>query len=170
MRQRPVAIIIFGLLNLGFGLLDLASPFFVLAVRKIKVPGQSTLTALYADPSYIAWLNVSLAVGVAAGVALLAFGVGLLLAKNWARIGSIVFALFYSAFAVVSSVATWHFMQSGTGQLPGMPPGLAAAIRIVAPVFSLVYALAYPVLLLIFMTRPNVIAACQPEPPPTGNS
>ncbi len=170
MRQRPVAIIIFGILNLGFGLMYLTSPLFILAMRKIKLPGQSALTALYSDPSYIAWLNVSSAAGVVAGLALLVFGVGLLLSKNWARIGSIVFAFFYGAFAVASSVATWRFMGPMTGQMPGMAPGFAAVIRTLAPVFSLIYGLAYPVLLLIFMTRPNVIAACQPEPPAAGNS
>jgi hypothetical protein len=170
MRQRPVAITIFGILNLGFGLLYLASPLFNLAMTKIKLPGQSALAALYSDPSYIAWLDISMVVGVVGGLALLAFGLGLLFSRNWARLGSIVFALFYSAFVLVASLLTWRFMETVTWQLPGVQPGWVPVIRTLGSAFSLVYGLAYPLLLLFFMTRPNVVAACQPELPPALNS
>jgi hypothetical protein len=68
---------------------------------------------------------------------------------------------------VAASVAVWRFMETVTR---GMPPGFAAAVRTMVSVFSLVYGLAYPLLLLYFMTLPNVIAACRPEPPPALNA
>jgi hypothetical protein len=166
MRQRPVAIIIFGILNLGFGLLSLAGPLVAIAVRKIKIPGQESLTALYSDPSYVAWTNFAAAVGVISGLALLAFGVGLLLSKNWARVGSIVYAVFDCPYVVVASVVTWRFMGSVTQHLANVPQGFAAAMGTVSLVGGLMIGLAYPVLLLFFMTRSNVIEACQPEQPP----
>jgi hypothetical protein len=159
---------IFGILNLGFGLWHLISPLFVLAMRKIKLPSQSGLTALYSDPSYVAWLHVSMVVGVVSGLALLAFGVGLLLCKNWARLGSIVYAVLECAFAVVGCMVGWRFTEMTTQQMPNVSPGAAEAIATIGMVFGLVMGLAYPVLLLIFMTRSNVIEACQPEPPPPG--
>jgi hypothetical protein len=168
MRQRPVAILIFGILNLGFGLLHLISPLFALAMRKIKLPSQPALTALYSDPSYIAWQHVSMVVGVVSGLALLAFGVGLLLCKNWARLGSIVYAVLDCAFVVVGCVVSWPFMEMAIQQAPKVSQGFAKAAGVIGMVFGLVIGLAYPVLLLIFMTRSNVIEACQPEPPPPG--
>jgi len=167
MRQRPVAITIFAILNLAFGLWDLISPLGALALRKIKLPGQESLAALMSDPSYVAWTNFGMAVGVVSGLALLAFGAGLLLCKNWARLGSIVYAVFKCAYVVVAIMVAWRFVVPVmTQQMRGVPQGIVAVAMTIGFGFGLLFGLAYPVLLLIFMTRRNVMEACQPEPPP----
>jgi hypothetical protein len=50
----------------------------------------------------------------------------------------------------------------------GAPQSMVEGIAMVSMVVGLVLSLIYPILLLIFMTRQNVIEACQPEavPPP----
>jgi hypothetical protein len=101
-------------------------------------------------------------------VVLLAAGIGLLLAQNWARILSIAYSIIDMIYVVAGVVVGYPLMHTMIAQMPGVPPGLKgliAAMALPALVIVTVFHLAYPVLLLIFMTRPKVIAAFEPEAP-----
>jgi hypothetical protein len=95
----------------------------------------------------------------------LAFGVGLLLLKNWARIGSIVYAIIAIVYVPIGSLVMWPFTKRMMEQTPGAPPGMMAGFALIGLVLGIIFGLAYPVVLIFFMTRSNVIEACQPEPP-----
>jgi hypothetical protein len=157
--------LIFGILNIGFGLWKMAAPLLSLAMSKLKLPGNSSIASVTADPGFIALTRFSIWAGEALGVALLAAGIGLLLLQNWARIVSIVYSIIDIVFVPVVSIGMLPFTQRMMEQTPGVPRGMMAGIATMGLVIGIVFGLAYPVLLLFFMTRPKVIEACQPQPP-----
>ena len=169
MNERPISTLIFGILNIGLGLLDLASPLLVAILAHLKFSGQSGVSALQSDPTYAAMTNFTVWADVVFGLAFVAFGIGLLLLQNWARLGSILVAVARIVFVVVSSLLGWNFMkvavQQTAAQAHGAPLGLIQGLAIVGFVVQLVLRLVYPALLLFFMTRAKVIEACQRQQP-----
>jgi hypothetical protein len=157
--------LIFGILNLGYALMNLVGPLFAKLMANVKLPANSRVAAMKADPAYIAWTNFNLGAGLVFGVALLAFGIGLLLLKNWARIGSIVYAVISIVYVVLVSMISFPLTKRMMEQTPGVPQGMMAGFATIGLVIGIIIGLAYPVLLLFFMTRSNVIEACQPEEP-----
>jgi hypothetical protein len=96
--------------------------------------------------------------GAVAGLVLVAAGIGLLLSKNWARLTSIG----YGVYGVLLAVANAVVMLNAASHQQGM----TKIIFLISGLFGAVLGLIYPVLLLIFMTRPKVVAAFQPAQPP----
>jgi hypothetical protein len=164
MRQRPMAILIFGILNIGYALLNLAGPLVAKLMSNIKLPANSPMAAMKSDPAYVAWTNFNMGVSVVLGLALMSFGIGLLLSKNWARFGSIIYAVIAIVYVPIGSLVMWPFTKRMMEQTPGVPQGMMAGFAMIGLVLGLIFGLTYPVLLLFFMTRTNVIEACQPEP------
>jgi NADH:ubiquinone oxidoreductase subunit 3 (subunit A) len=169
MSQRPISTLIFGILNIGFGLVKLGWPLVAAAMANLKLSSHSGMAALQSDPAYAALSKFNMWTGVVFGLALLAFGIGLLLLQNWARIGSIVYAVVAIVFVLVGSVVVWPFMkrmvERMATQAPGAPSGLLEGIVMFMFVVVIMFGLAYPLLLLFFMTRSNVIEACQRQEP-----
>ncbi len=157
--------LIFGILSIGFGLLKLSGPLMLIAMSHMKLPANSGMEALKSDPAYAALMNFNAWAGVVLGLALLTFGIGLLLLKNWARMGLIVYAMIDIILVLFVSVLTWPFTKRMMEQVSGPAAAFMERFGIVFVVFGILFSLAFPVLLLIFMTRPNVIEACQPEQP-----
>jgi|HubBroStandDraft_1064217.scaffolds.fasta_scaffold113012_2 hypothetical protein len=157
--------IIFGILNLGYALLNLSAPLIAKLMSNVKLPANSPVAAMRADPGYVAWTNFNLGMGMVLGVALLAFGIGLLLLKNWARLGSIIYAVIAIVYVPIGSLVSWPFTKRMMELTPGAPAGMMAGFAMIGLVIGIIIGLAYPVLLLFFMTRTNVIEACQPEEP-----
>ena len=161
-----MSLLIFGILNIGFGLLGLAGPLIGLAFSHMKGPVNPAVEALKADPTYASLTKFNSTIGVVLAIALLAFGIGLLLMQNWARLGSIIYAIFAIVYAPVISMLMWPFTKRLIEQTPGISPGMAGGIAAITLGFGLVLGMGYPILLLIFMTRSKAIEACQPEEPP----
>jgi hypothetical protein len=148
MQKRPISVTIFGILNIGFGLLDVIVTLFLMVVLpKIHLPGNSVFI-LIRDNS---WSKNTMPFDIVAAMALLAAGIGLLLSKNWARILSIIYGIYTIAVCVVGGIVT----------LSGGPLGFGMITSLLGSMASLIY----PVLLIIFMMRPNVVAALKPVPP-----
>ena len=89
-------------------------------------------------------------VGIAA-VVLLAAGIGLLLSQNWARIVSIIDGVYSIVTCIVGGIMT---LNSGT-----------SGMMMIVSLFATIVSLVYPILLIIFMTRPKIIAAFGPAKP-----
>jgi hypothetical protein len=161
--------LIFGILNICFGLWQLvAAPLFAMlqsriqsAVAKSNAP--NPMAAFQSDPTFAALTKYRLEAGAALGVALLALGIGLLLLKNWARLGSIIYAFIDIVVVLVFIMVSWPITMRLMQQMPNVPPGMAQGFAMIGLVLQLIFGLAYPALLLFFMTRTNVIEACQPE-------
>lgn len=165
MKERPISTLIFGILNIGFGLWKLAAPLLAMALSKLKLPGNAAVAGMTADPTYTALTKVSMWAGTVLGLALLAFGVGLLLLQNWARLGSIIYSVIDIVLVLIMSMLMWPLTTRMMEQMPGVPRGMMAGFAMVGMAIGLLFSLAYPVLLLFFMTRGNVIEACQRQEP-----
>jgi hypothetical protein len=165
MNERPISTLIFGILNIGDGIWNMGGPLFALAMSKLKLPGHSGFVAVAADPTYAALMKFNIWAHAVLGLALMAFGIGLLLLQNWARLGSIVYSVIDIVLVVVLSMVMWPLAKRMMEQMPGLPPGMMAGFAALGLLLEILFELAYPVLLLYFMTRSNVIEACQRKEP-----
>ena len=148
MQQRPISVTIFGILNIGFGLLDLLFTLFSMFVLPtMNLANNSILKQTHDN----AWARITTPLDGLAAVVLLAAGVGLLLSRNWARI----FSIGYGGYAIlICTVGTIMTLMGG-----------GSWIMMILSLIGSICTLAYPILLIIFMMRPNVVAALKPAPP-----
>jgi hypothetical protein len=147
MQQRPISVTIFGTLNIGFGFFDLFVTLFSIFV----LPRMNMATPMLKQMNDNQWTKVTLPLDGIAAVVLLAAGIGLLLSQNWARIASIIAGI----YSILSC------MVGGILSLNNGPSGIMMIVSLIVTIGSLVY----PVLLIIFMTRPKVVAALKPAKP-----
>jgi hypothetical protein len=166
MKQRPMSVLIFGILNIGYGIFKLGSLLLGVVISHIKLPSNPAADAMKADPLYIAMNKFNMWVGVPLALVLIALGVGLLLMKNWARLGSIIYAVIDIFLVVGGSMFSWRFTARMMEQTAGPARGIAEVVGLIFFILVVLFFLAYPVILLFFMTRPNVIDAFQTEQPP----
>jgi hypothetical protein len=163
MSQRPISVTVFGILNIGFALLNFVGLLFSALITRVKLPGTSGLAAMKSDPVFAAWTQFSNVAAVLFGIILIASGIGLLLLQNWARILSLIYSALDVIVVIVGAVIGRRVtMQVMTSQAPGAPAGLMAMMAEVGFAMGIIIGLTYPILLLIFMTRPKVVEAFRP--------
>ena len=160
MQARPVSAMVFGILNIGFGAFNLLA---LLVLQALAGSGgaaaHSPLKAFYSDPSQLHWMWVSGVINSVAGLFLVAAGVGLLLCRNWGRICSLAWAAFDILFVLASAPLSWKYARMAA------PSQFGDIFALFVTAFGLIFSLAYPIALLIFMTRPKLIAACHGAEP-----
>jgi hypothetical protein len=166
--QRSTVVTVFGILNIIFAALGLFG--LVASVMVFTATGSSSnnpvIQTIHNNPSYAAWLKISLVLGMGASAALLAAGIGLLNLKPWARTLSIIYAIYAIVNVLVGGVANYIFLIQPMMQQAQQKQGPEAAGAIggaVGGMFGTCFGLVYPVLLLIFMLRPKVVAAFRPS-------
>ena len=147
MQERPISVTIFGILNIGFGFFDL----FITLFSMFVLPRMNVATPMLKQMNDNHWTKITTPLDGIAAVVLLAAGIGLLLSQNWARIVSIIDGIYSILSCIVGGIVT---LMSDTS-------GIMMIVSLMATVGSLVY----PILLIIFMTRPNVVAALKPAQP-----
>lgn len=141
--ERPTSLTVFGVLNIVFaslGLLSLPMGLFG-ALSSIKQPDIAA--------SYGVWLILAQVGGLLLNASLLALGIGLLKTKSWARHGCVIYgwvALGSAVFAFVMAVIFFGFIIP-----PFKDPVFAAGL--LGGLIGLVFALPYPILLIIFMQK-----------------
>jgi len=148
MQQRPMSVTIFGILNIGFGLLDLLTTLFTMVILpRMSAADSPILKQMHGN----AWTKITTPLDGIAAIVLLAAGIGLLSSKNWARIASIIYGAYSILVCLVGGIVT-------------LSNGTLGFMMIMSILGSIVIAI-YPVLLIVFMMRPNVVAALKPAPP-----
>ena len=163
MRQRPISVTVFGILNIGYALWTFVGLLLMGIALRMNLSANPALAALNSDPVYKAWSHFSVVIGVVFGIVLIASGIGLLLQQNWARILAIIYSVLEMIVVVAGAVFTQRvMMQTMTAQVHGAPAGVIAAFAQIGLVVGIVIGLAYPVLLLVFMTRPKVVESFSP--------
>lgn len=168
--QRPTSVTVFGVLNLVFAALGLCGGVMSGVVLFGNVLPQDpnmpnpTIDLMNNSPGYRMYLMVSLALGVIAAIVLAVGGVGLLQWKRYGRSASTIYAWFAIAMAILGVVMNYFFliapMLEQAQQLEGQEQATAmgAAIGgIAGGIGGACGGLIYPVILLIFMNRKNVI-------------
>ena len=170
MQRRPASINVFGILNIvfaGLGILGLlGSAVLLFAAPDLNNP---VVKIMHENPGYGVWMKISFLLGIPSCVALAAAGIGLLLLKAWARILSMVYAVYAIVLGLLGTVLNVIFLvlpMLHHAQEQSGPEAAAAVGGAIGGSLGGCIGLVYPVLLLIFMTRPKVVAAFQASAPP----
>lgn len=165
MRERPVSIQIFAILNIIFALLGFFG-VLVGAALKSAAAANPTLAAINSDPTMAAWGHVQAAFDVVGGLALLVSGIGLWKMKNWARILSLVYAGIAILFTVIGTIVSWKVVTTGLIHTPShTSPEMMQLFTTIGLVFGTIFKLAYPVLMFIFLTPLKIRNAFAPPAP-----
>jgi hypothetical protein len=172
--QRPTAVTVFGILNIIFAALGifgvLASVMLFMAVGTGS--NNPVIQLIHDSPDYAAWMKVSIVLGLLVSVAWLAAGIGLLKLMPWARTLSIICAMYSLVMVVVGGVVNYIYLIQPMLQQAQQKQGPESAGAIggaVGGMFGSCFGLIYPVLL-IFMMRPNVVAAFRGVAPSDGQT
>jgi hypothetical protein len=170
--QRPTAATVFGILNIAFAVLGffggIASYFTIFVLT--QATNNLVFKIINEQPVLRAWTLFATVVGLVFAVLQMVSGIGLLQMKAWAR----VMAIYYGIAAIVLGVAGMMFngifligplmAEAEKSSGPEAAGAIGGAIGGTVGGFC---GLIYPILLLIFMTRPKLVAAFKaPVPPP----
>lgn len=154
---RPTSVTVFGILNIVFGSLGLmCTPLAIAALWIPRQPGVMQMGA-----AMMAYTIVGYIVGFFCAILLLAAGIGLLYQKRWARqwsYGYGWFAIVWAIIGIIISVALMAFGIQGSG---GLEETAAKVGGVVGGMCGGIIGLIYPIILVVFMRRPNVVEACQ---------
>jgi uncharacterized membrane-anchored protein len=165
MQQRPLAVTIFGILNIGFGALGVLGLLVsMVMLTHIDTTANPVLREMYSNPTYVMWMKISLPFGGVVSVALLVAGIGLLFLKNWARVVSLGYGVYTIITGIIGGCVMIPVYQQMMAHTGGGPSGIIALGSMIGGVFGLAVGMAYPILLIIFMTRPKIVAAFRPAP------
>jgi hypothetical protein len=166
-QQRPTSVTVFGVINIIFGgFAIICLPIgLLMSAGLVKFQHNPVMDMLSSSRVWQIWNIVSGILGILSGIVQLIAGIGLLKLKSWARITSVGYAIFAIIVAVANMFLTAILflpmiqkMNSGSG--PEHAATVAGMIGgIIGGLGGSCFQLIYPILLLIFMTRPKVKAA-----------
>lgn len=169
--QRPTSVTVFGILNFVFavfGVIGLMASFALLALSANS--SHTFIKLVHAGPAYAVWLKICVLLGVLSCAALLAAGIGLLGLKPWARVLSIAYGIYAIVFVLVGMLLNLILMVQPPFEQVPQHQELVIAGAVGGPIsgtIGAVFWLIYPIVLLVFMSRPKVIAAFRPSVLPT---
>lgn len=167
--QRPVPATVFGILNLLFGALGVLGLFGSAAMFSLPDTGHNPVLRLIKEnPAYATWIKTSIGLGALSSIVLLISGIGLLFMKLWARMTAIGYSIFAMVLNLVGLVINYQFLLKplleDASQKSG-PEAAGAVGGVIGVVFGGFFGMVYPIVLLIFMTRPRMVAAFRPSDP-----
>lgn len=175
--QRPTPVLVFGILNIVFAVFGVLGSLFSLVMFQLPFMRENPAIHRLLDlPIYVVWMRMMVMVGIVMAAAQLPLGIGLLFMKRWARRGCVPFAIISMFVAVAGQyINLIYVLPEMTAGLSGSnsPDAMGAFGGAIGGVFGGSMSLVYPVLLLIFMTRPGIVAAFEtnsgPPPLPAGS-
>ena len=149
---KPGSIKVFGILNIVFGAIGLICGGFgfltLVIMQSSSEMGdaiQSAMSAQYSQ-GYMTFIMFTAVIG---HIFLLTCGIGLLKERNWGRTWSLGYAVLGIIHATVSAIGAVIFAQAGPAAIgAGFGAIIGTAIGVI-----------YPICILIFLTRPNVVEA-----------
>jgi hypothetical protein len=168
MQPRPAAITVFGILNIvfaAFGIFGLLGS----AVMLFGTPDSNNpvIKIMHENPGYATWLKVNLLLGIPSCACLAASGIGLLRLKSWARILSIVYAVYAILLGFLGVAINVIFLVLPLlrrAQEQNGPEAVGFIAGAIGGSLGGCIGLVYPVLLLMFLTRPKLAAAFRENP------
>ena len=98
--------------------------------------------------------------GMLCAVALLAISIGLLKLKRWARSGAVIYSLYTIVMGVLGMLVIILMLTPHVSTAPDSVSKAGMIGGLIGGVVGGLIGLVYPVLLLIFMRKPKVVAAC----------
>lgn len=166
--QRPTSVTVFSILNMVFAALGFFGTIgsLVMLAALAHDTNNPMIQIIRDNPGYAAYLKVSALLGVLVSLALLAAGIGLWLLKPWGRVLSIAYGIFAVISVPINSVLSYLFVtrplmeQMMQHQQHNDAAATGAAVGgAVGGLIGGCFGMIYPILLLVFMFRPNVAAA-----------
>lgn len=164
--QRPASVTVFGILNIIFGSMGVLWTPFGLVSLLIAPSGSSpnpVIDVMLRGPFMRGWLLSTAAVGIIAAAALLASGIGLLMLKPWGRLLANAYAVYMIALKIAEFVVNFFYMarplleQASQATNPAEKGGLIGGA--IGGLIGGCFYIIFPILLIIFMTRPSVAQA-----------
>lgn len=162
--RRPTSVTVFGIVNIVFGSLGLACTpawAFWLFTPVAAGAARNPTTELMRGETYRGVLIASIILSWIASGVLLAAGIGLLKERSWGRKLSVGYGVYSIAAQIVAALANFLLLVRPlmeAARHDRSPEATSAAtLAVVSNVGGLV-GLVFPVLLLVFMTRPYVVA------------
>jgi hypothetical protein len=161
--NRPACITVFGVLNIVFAAFGVIAS--IASIGLFLAPGNSNnpvIKIMQENTIYADWLKLCIPLGLLSCGVLLVAGIGLLCLKPWARVLSVGYAIYAILFGILSTAINFIFLiqpmlKSANGQqTPAAIGGMIGGS--IGGCFGLIY----PIALLVFMLRPNVVAAFHP--------
>lgn len=154
--KRPVSVVVFGLLNIVWGLVNGLVTVGVVALRNQQ--NEPVARALKQLPAIASSLQNWTFLTGAMAVFFLASGVGLLMMKGWGRALALGCAAFQIAANLVGLITQFGFV------VPGLFRSAPDMGNDIGPVFFMVLVrvvvtlvgLSYSVLVIVFMARPQI--------------
>ena len=168
--ERPGSVTAFGILNIVFAVFGFFGLLGTMALFSITGTSNNPVVKIVREiPAYAAWLKLTIPLGLLTCGVLLAAGIGLLRLENWGRKLSIGYAIYAIVFSILGLVMNFIFLFGPLLEEASKKHGPEAAGAIGGAVGGSVggfFGLIYPILLLVFMMRPKVVAAFNPPSPP----
>jgi hypothetical protein len=172
--QRPTAVTLFGILNVVFGVFALFGVFGVFALQAMNdLTKNPVVKIMHENPAYATWVKCTIPLSLVSFALLTASGIGLLGLREWARKLAIGYAIYGILLDIAVAFANYHFVfrplfakisESNGSSDPAMMGGAIGAG--IGGLMGGVFGLIYPVLLLVFMMRKEIIAAFRPPQQP----
>lgn len=166
--KRPTVVTVFAILNIVFGVFGLGGAIISAIVLPMLPDADKNpaLKIMHDSPAFSLWMKIALVLGVLGSIALIAAGIGLLQMKPWGRLLSIAYGVYAILLAIVSGIMNYKFLVAPLLQEAQNKQGPEAAGAIGGAFGGVIggcISLIYPVLLIIFMTRPKVVTAFDPS-------
>jgi hypothetical protein len=147
-RTTPVAVTVFGVLNIVFGCISLfAMPF--------ALDSTFAESDMQRGGAYTAWTVFSFLIGLVYIILMITCGIGLLKLRSWARKVTLAYGYFAIAWGIVGMIVNVSLVISGARGGRADPE-----VQMVGFILGGLISLIYPICLIVFMRRPNVINAC----------
>ena len=169
--QRPTAVTVFGILNIVFAALGFLGGIFS-ALTMFILPHDTSnpvFKMMNEQPTLYWWTLLATVIGVALAALLLVAGIGLLKMKPSGRVMSVYYSIATLVLGLVGLVINSVFLISplvAQAEKSSGPEAAGAVGGVIGGVCGGSCALIYPIVLLIFMTRPKLVAAFNPPAPP----
>jgi len=168
--QRPSSVTTFGILNIVFAVFGVFGLLGTIALFSIMGSSNNPVVRVMREsPGYAVWLKLTIPLGLLTCGVLLAAGIGLLRLENWGRKLSLGYAIYAIVFSILGLVMNFIFVFGPLLEEASHKQGPEAAGAFGGAVGGSIggcFGLIYPVLLLVYMTRPKVVAAFHPASPP----
>jgi hypothetical protein len=169
-NPRPTSVLVLAIIGIIFGAFGtLCSPLALLPyVMNFNVPGappNPAFDTINNSPFLHSYMIVSVVVGWFMAILLLVCSIAALSLKPWARKGLLAWAGITIVTGIIGLFITVAFILPAMGQ-GNTPQAKGAAIGgMVGGIVGGVISLILPVLMLVFMTRPHVVAAFEQNDP-----
>ncbi len=165
--RRPTSVTVLAILGIILGALGLCGMVSNLVQLVIKT--NPVLVQMDRSPVMHIWSPVSIVLGLGLTIALLAGSIGMLSLQTWARQMVLIYAVASLVLGVLGTIISAIWMIPIFNQLASDPDpavrmgGVVGKYSLfISPVIGAIY----PVFVLVFLRRRNVVEAFEPQPPP----